>query len=253
MYLCKILKSKKTFFYLFIFVVFVIIIVLAIFYSNIGKKNDNIRFKEELIKKNEIGKNLIDKVLYKSVYSKVIIVGDSRMELIEKDKKNLDIPVNYSFIALSGSKIDWLEKFAIKDLKKYLDNADSHYKYHVVFNMGVNDFEFCDNVYLKAKEYFNIYKNVALKYKNINFYLLSVNPVDEKKIFDSYRCVGRTDKKVRDFNNELKKLLARDTLKNIFYCDSYSNIKFDSPDGLHYDEKTNQNIINFISRKCLNI
>ena len=42
-----------------------------------------------------------------------------------------------------------------------------------------------------------------------------------------------------------------DNFNNLHYCDSYHNVKFETPDGLHYDTKTDQKIIDYITNNCI--
>lgn len=182
--------------------------------------------------------------------NKVIIVGDSRMEIIENSADDLDIPVNFSFIAKSGATIDWFEEVALPKLKNELNNRNDNYTYHVVINMGVNDFNFLQNIIPRAHEYFKYYRELAFDYSDVKFYMLSVNPV-----FDNiyiYRPTNkRTNAKINTFNSTINHLVNTTNLKNMYTCDSYHNVNFDSPDGLHYDLDTDQRILNYIANDCI--
>ena len=37
----------------------------------------------------------------------------------------------------------------------------------------------------------------------------------------------------------------------MYYCDAYNNLKFDTNDGLHYTQETNEDIIYYISNKFI--
>ena len=238
-----------------------IFIIVSIFFCNylinkvyateISEKSDNLA-KEEILEINKNNTNIIEEKIQKQRNNKVIIVGDSRMEYIEKEAEIVDIPINFSFIALGGSKIDWFEEKATQALTEKLNNADNKYNYHVIFNMGVNDMQNREDMNALADDYYKLYRNFAHKYQNINFYILSVNPVNEEKIYEKYKYRGRTDKKVNDYNETIKNMIYNDKLDNIYYCDSYNSIEFISPDGLHYEETTDQKIINFIVNDCIN-
>ena len=60
------------------------------------------------------------------------------------------------------------------------------------------------------------------------------------------------------FYYHLKRLRAADKYVNekddnrVQYCDAYNHIDFGMPDGLHYDDETDQKILNFIARDCIN-
>lgn len=181
---------------------------------------------------------------------RIIIVGDSRMEYIEDDRNFLNIPINFSFIAKSGATISWFEGTALGELQEKLDNQDNNYTYHVVFNMGVNDLNFVSYAGDRATEYFNDYKTLALKYPNVNFYMLSVNPIFDN-IDKYFKTNKRTDDKINSFNNTINNLTYLNKLDNMYTCDSYHKVAFNSPDGLHYDLDTDQRILNYIARKCV--
>lgn len=184
--------------------------------------------------------------------NKIIVVGDSRMEFIENKKDKLNIPNNLSFIAKSGAKIDWLENYALGKLENKLNNIDENYNYHVVVNLGVNDLNSTSSVENIAGNYFNYYKNLALKYPNIKFYALAVNPVDEKTIDSKWYGNKRNNRKIRNFNAVMNSLIEKIDLNNLSICDSYHSLSFYLPDGLHYDTDTDQKIINYIANHCVN-
>lgn len=252
----KIFSNKKSIIYIFIFIVlsvFCKLLINKVYATEIKDYKTSEVYEENILNSNSINdQNKIQLELEKTVNNKIIIVGDSRMEYIEKESDIIDIPVNFSFIALSGSKIDWFEKKAIGLLKNKLDEAKKDINYHVIYNMGVNDLESKNNMFKLSKDYYTLYRDIANEYQNINFYILSINPVDEDKMYKSNGWVGRTDKKVYDYNENIKGMINNDKLDNIYYCDSYNMISFNSPDGLHYDSKTDQKIVNFIANNCIN-
>lgn len=185
--------------------------------------------------------------------NKIIIIGDSRMELINSKKEIFKIPNNITFIAKSGAKIDWLYYIGISKLNDELVDT-SKYKYHVVFNMGVNDLNSNIEVTKLAHKYFTIYSKIIEKYNNVLFYFLSVNPVDEEKIYKYFsKDNKRTNKKIEEFNKYFINKLSKMPINNAKYCDAYKNIDFYLSDGLHYDTKTNKKIMDFIINDCVKI
>ena len=180
--------------------------------------------------------------------SKIIIVGDSRMEFIKNDKE-IVLPFNLEFVAKSGMRIDWLKKTAIPQVKKFLENKD--YKYYIVVNMGVNDL----NSDLKGKEiaedYFEVYSKLANEYFDAKIYLMSVNPIIEKKLNKIEPENKRTNKKIKLFNQTIQKELKASDAENLYYCNAYNNLKFETDDGLHYTQNTNKKIINYIINDCV--
>ncbi|MBQ9011748.1 MAG: hypothetical protein IJ093_03775 [Bacilli bacterium] len=193
-----------------------------------------------------------DNVLLKKVQkNKVIIVGDSRMSLINDNKNQYIIPKNYSFIALSGAKIKWFTTVAIDDLENVLKLKNKKNIYHVVINMGVNDMNKVVDPYVKADQYFTYYKKLALKHPDVHFYLLSINPI-EKNLMRKYwpnMIINNSD--IEKYNKKIQKNIKM-SRGIITYCDSYSNLIFNTYDGLHYTEKTSQDILDYIIQDCIN-
>lgn len=181
---------------------------------------------------------------------KIIIVGDSRMEFIENDSQNLKIPNNFIFDAKSGAKINWFFEQGIPELNKLLLDQEKN-KYIVVFNLGVNDLNSNESVENIAEEYFNIYKKIITSYKNVAFRFLSVNPVDEEK-YNVY-VIGNnlTNQKIKTFNKYFIERMKSENLSNVKFCDSYNNLEFYLPDGIHYDFETNKKIISYIIENCI--
>lgn len=179
-------------------------------------------------------------------YNKVLIVGDSRMEYIEEDN-TFTIPSNFEFVAKSAMRIDWLRYTAYEQVENIL--KDTKYQYHVVFNMGVNDISDDISIEKRAKEYFEIYTSLAKEFPNAKMYLLSVNPVNDK-IISKYHDGKRSNKRIEEFNSYTLEYLKK-AEKNMYYCDSYNEMKFEAYDGLHYSHKTNEDVINYINDKCV--
>lgn len=193
-------------------------------------------------------KNDLNKKTAELNKSKVIVVGDSRMEFIADDK-DIVIPFNFEFVAKSGMKIDWFRKTAIPKVKSILKNKE--YKYYVIVNMGVNDLNTNYKGDEISKDYFKLYQKLAKDYPNIDVYIMSVNPIYEDKLNKSEVSNKRTVNKIKLFNNNILNVLEHSNLDNLYYCDSYNNLHFESEDGLHYTRDTNKEIINYIANKCI--
>lgn len=182
--------------------------------------------------------------------NKIIIVGDSRMELINKSSV-VNIP-DFVFIdAKGGAKIDWLKSIGIPVLNENI--KDNKYHYHIVFNLGVNDLNRFIDIDLRVKEYYKLYRNIYMmnKNKNISYYFLSVNPVDENTIYNYWPSNIRTNNKIEYFNNKMIELDSKDRFMT--YCDSYNTLNFKLYDGLHFEEETNKLILKYIIRSCVNL
>lgn len=240
-------KIKMIFIILFLglFVGFLVFLLLWLlnkdaFNGCSTKYYENIYFKTE---------NTINETVNNLKNSKVIIVGDSRMQLINDDK-DFGKPFNFEFVAKGGSKINWLKNTALNRTKKILNNND--FDYYVVVNMGVNDLD--NETYNGeeiAEQYFEIYEKLASSYPKTKLFILSVNPIDESKINEFWNENNRTNKKIEKFNKTIRNKLTKSTLNNIYYCNSYDELQFETIDGLHYTEETNRKIINYIANKCI--
>lgn len=183
---------------------------------------------------------------------KIILVGDSRMELMYKDKRDLNIPDSIIFDAKSGARINWFISDGIPNLYKIINDKD--YKYYVVFNLGVNDLHYVEDVESRVKEYYKYYKNIVKNNPEIEFYFLSVNPIIEEVLKEHFGYDDKkTNKKINRFNNEMESLIDNSNLNNFKYCDSNNSLDFVIPDGIHYDLNTNKNILNYIINKCVKI
>ena len=192
--------------------------------------------------------NFEAKKLKNIVLNKVIIVGDSRMEYLLKDE-SVKKPVNFTFDAKSGADFSWFKKIGESKLIDILDNRDLNYHYHVVFNLGVNDIQFTKDIEQVASNYIKEYEKIIRKYQNIDFYFLSVNPIDENVINNHFNSNIRTNKNIVKLNAAFKD--STDEFSNYRYCDSYNSLDFKTYDGLHYKNSTNQDIIDYIARSCV--
>ena len=193
--------------------------------------------------------NSLIKELKKINDKKVIIVGDSRMEYIEIDKE-IVTPFNFEFVAKSGMKIAWFEDEALDKVKDIL--KDNDHKYDIVVNMGVNDLN--DDKYKGddiADKYFDLYLKLAQDNPDVNIYILSVNPIDDKKINEHWSTNNRTTSEIRIFNKTVQARLKDENMDNMHYCDSYHDLKFETADGLHYTQNTNRKIIDYIANDCV--
>lgn len=241
--------SKST---IILFRIGVIGFLFLVLISFNDKINYNEKYCEFKIITSTTNKMNSDSNLIKDIsFNKTIIIGDSRMWLIEKARDQLNIPINFSFIAESGTKIDWLKREALPKLVNKLDTVNDGYTYHVVINMGVNDLNDNISAVKRANEYFELYNELSSKYYNVKFYLLSVNPIDESIINKIWIGNNRNNRKINAFNNEMNRLVLNSKNNNIYSCDSYHSISFKTLDGLHYELETNQNILDYIVNKCV--
>lgn len=232
-------KKLSFIFVLFVFIIFFILICIS------NQKNNVIKYKFNLTNINLKPLNYI------------VVVGDSRMEFIENNRNNLNIPNSLFIDAKSGARINWLIDTGLPTLYNIINNRLDNVQYHVIFNLGVNDINDINDINYdidinkRAEEYFKIYRNLINIYKDIKFYILSVNPVDESRIYIKFPYNKRTNNKIEQFNNYFIGKLNSENFDNVEYCDSYNNLTFNLPDGLHFDDYTDQKIIDYIINGCV--
>lgn len=155
----------------------------------------------------------------------MIYVGDSRTQGIQSQlNKN-----NITYIAESGKGYYWFVETAKNELSAYI-SADT--QKFVVINLGLNDLGNND-------QYINIYNTIIPNYKNVNFYFVSVNPVNEE--LANLNGYNVNNSQIEIFNQKLSSTFVN-------YIDVYSQIKDDfvTSDGIHYDGATNERIHNII-------
>ena len=180
--------------------------------------------------------------------NKIVIVGDSRIEFLLNDE-DVTKPVNFIFDVKSGAGFDWFEEVGEPELEDILDNRSSKYHYHVVFNLGVNDIQYVQNVSVIFDNYFKEYKNLINKYHNVDFYFLSINPINEDLLNETQPYNVRTNTYIEELNNHFRIVSVNNNFK---YCDAYNDLEFLTDDGIHYLSKTSQDILNYIARRYIN-
>ena len=223
---------------------FMLLVFIIIFIMKKDEKN-NFQVDKNILK---FDNNYIEqKISIQNNY--IIIVGDSRMAYLSHDE-NLLLPVNMKFIAKPGAGLEWFKDTAIKDLKNILNHKNKNKFYSVVFNMGVNDLGNYASRNVISDTYYNLYQGLALKYSDVMFYVMSINPINDY----SYRNKSFpkvTNNKIIGTNKKFISLIEENNVKNISYCDAFNSLKFGIYDGIHYDSKTNKKILNYIIKDCV--
>ena len=231
--------SSGTFVGFWIFL-FLLVLNTSVFEGCVSKYNMNLYLTAE---------SNLNKLSGRIDNSEVIVVGDSRMAFIEDDDE-IVLPSNMEIVALSGASINWFEETGLKQTKKIIDK-DDYDVYHVVVNMGVNDIQYTPQYLDRANKYFEDYIELAKYNSKVKLYILSVNPIIEKKLNKEQPQNVRTNAKIRKFNNVFIKKLEETKQDNVFYCDSYNDLKFKTDDGLHYTQETSRDIIHYIANSCV--
>lgn len=180
--------------------------------------------------------------------NKIVIIGDSRMDLLMNDKK-VKKPINFIYNVKYGAGFEWFNDEGKRKLEEILDNKDDNYHYHVVLNLGVNDIQSGKTLKKIVKLYTDEYYKFIKKYKNVNFYFLSINPIDEEKLNKSQPDNIRTNALIDKLNGYFRKTTEK--YDNYSYCDSNNVLEFLTDDGIHYKSETDQDITDFIVRNCV--
>lgn len=171
-----------------------------------------------------------------------LFVGDSRTvgmcqgyKLCGKSEYIAEVSKNYS----------WFQKKAIEAINTKIKNKD----YNIIILMGVNDVGRTEsNGKNQSIKYYETISSLATTtWKNQNVIFVSVNPV-----IDGYS--DAYTEAVNAFNNEIKSKILSSDISNLKYCDTNSKLNIttsNAKDGLHYNEKTYQQIYNIIIKECL--
>ncbi len=159
---------------------------------------------------------------------KYIFVGDSRtvgMGNAVSDK-------NTAFIAEVGQGYSWLVKTGGVKLRTMLA-ADPDVT--VVLALGVNDL-------VNIKNYISYYTKLKKEFPMTSFYIMAVNPVDEKK--EAAYGYKVKNSSIESFNREMLEAVGA-----VSFIDTYSYMKekdFDSADGLHYTAKVYRDLYQYV-------
>lgn len=167
----------------------------------------------------------------KKFTGKYIFVGDSRT----LEMKNVIAPEDTLYIAKVGAGYSWLKSDAGPLLKNYL-NLNPDVK--VVLAFGVNDLG-------NIQSYITYYSSLIKQYPKTKFYVLSVNPVDEKK--EAQNGYSVKNSQIAAFDKKLSAAFGSSV-----YINSYKYIKsrgVETRDGLHYETQVYIDLYNFIIGK----
>ena len=169
---------------------------------------------------------------------RIIFVGDSRTLGMRDALHRAGRTDDDIFIGKVGEGVRWF----IEEGMSEMDDAIEEYPdLPVVFNLGVNDPTEID-------DYIVTYWDCIRNHPDTDFYILSVNPIDEEFLLESETAV----EEVLDMINNLNIAKLNLRLKDEFtrrYLDSASFLKsdgFETVDGLHFNTKTYLKIHDFV-------
>lgn len=168
----------------------------------------------------------------------IIWVGDSRTLGLGNALHKEERPDDDLFVGRVGEGVRWFREEGIAEMS---DAIAEHPGVPVVLNFGVNDPQLVD-------EYVVAYWDVIRAHPDTQFYILSVNPLDEEFLIED----GQVNESVFDDINSLNVARMNVKLKEEFgsrYIDSASYLKaegFETVDGLHFSTRTYLNIHDYV-------
>lgn len=174
--------------------------------------------------------NASGKRVVKVFNGKYIFIGDSRMVGMQSSIA----PSDTLYIAKNGQGYAWLKSTAGVQLRYYL-KANPDVK--VVLALGVNDLG-------NVNSYISYYKKLIKEFPKTKFYVLSVNPVNEK--IEAKRGYRVKNSAIVSFN---KKMYVAFRSK---FVNTYTQMKkdgFGTKDGLHYLAEDYQKLYAIIINK----
>lgn len=148
-----------------------------------------------------------------------LLIGDSRMVGMEQV---CECKENEFILAKTGAGLSFLETEGIKQIEKIKEEHPEIEKWTILSNFGVNDL-------YRVEDYISFYQTIE-----DDFIFISVNPVDT----DLYV----SNEEITFFNEKMKEVFL--------YMDTYTFLVeegFESPDHLHYSQKTYEDIYNYIT------
>ena len=108
----------------------------------------------------------------------------------------------------------------------------------MILNLGINDLKNVD-------KYINTYNELANKNSKHNFFIVSLNKVDAKKLVENgYDSIENSE--IEEFNSKIKSSLS----DKIHFIDTYSYFKdkdLETNDGIHYTNDSSNKILDYIS------
>ncbi len=156
-----------------------------------------------------------------------IFIGDSRTVYMNETVDIEHTAENTFVVAEGGQGYAWLKNTAIPMVEQIRQEHPEYDRWEYIVNLGVNDL-------YDINGYILLYQEMA-EPDNIDIILVSVNPVKNYP--------RRDNADIEAFNAQLTDAL------NFEYIDTYTILTeegFDTIDGLHYTEETNQRIYDLI-------
>lgn len=195
--------------------------------GNYYVKADGTRLKKTV--KDGYYLNYTGKRVVKVFKGDYIFVGDSRMVGMQK----AIAPANTLYIAKVGEGYKWLNEKGGVNLRYHLT---ANPKVKVVLALGVNDLG-------NVNQYIKYYKKLMKDFPKTKFYVLSVNPVNEKKLASYYTI---RNKGIDTFNKKMYLAFRSSFVNSNKYMKENG---FATRDGLHYTAAVYKDLYRFLTEK----
>ncbi len=158
------------------------------------------------------------------VNEKLVYVGDKRLD----DLKNVSNVENITFLTSTSADYNWLSS----TINSEITNNDSTKKIYV-FSIGYNDIYNINN-------YYSYFSNLISSNNTIDFYFLSINPVNESIV----QNISNSD--IYSFNQQMKNIFSSK------FIDTNTNLTFNIlDDGSSYSSETNKAIHDYVTSNVL--
>ena len=171
---------------------------------------------------------------------RILFVGDSRTLGMRDALGRADRSCQDVFVGRVGEGVRWFREEGIDEMNAAIrDNPELP----VVLNFGVND-------PLEINNYIVTYWDCIRQHPDTDFYILSVNPIDEEFLLEEDLVLDSVLEQINNLN--IARMNIR--LKKEFgrrYLDSASFLRtdgFDTVDGLHFSTETYLKIHDFVVR-----
>lgn len=156
----------------------------------------------------------------------VIFVGDSRTVGMGQTAGQGE-----TYIAKTGEGYEWFSTTGLKRLRKALQKDPDA---AVVINLGINDLG-------NIGHYIKLYNRLFRSYPQADFYLMSVNPIEQKKAVSEGYTV--TNQQITAFNQKLRSAFG----SRYVSCSTYlKSSGYSTVDGIHYNSATYRKIYRYI-------
>lgn len=177
-----------------------------------------------------------------------LVIGDFRTNQLKQCQEKLDdASINYTYLYENNAEYSWFSTSALAQIPLMsLSQAN------VVIMLGFNDCVYsCTwdtfNIDKIAANYANTINDLIKQYKNFNFYVCSLCPIDYPFPFSAHKdgtiTIDALDKKIKRFNSILQETCSATFLD----CYNYvSSTAFNTYDGVRYDIDTSRSLLYYI-------